>query len=194
MPILPAEPDCNPPGLWDELPSPHRNGDAVWWCLHTKPRQEKSIARDLRKEGIYYYLPQVVKEARTPQGRKIKSIIPLFAGYMFLNGDSNDRLVALRGNRLVGVLEVLDQETLAHDLKNIYTMLSSGLPVTPEAELPVGATVRITAGPLTGIMGKVVRRGKRDHFVAAVNFLGRGAMVELEQWQLEPVADDAAPG
>ncbi len=104
-----------------------RNGEAVWWCLHTKPRQEKATARDLRMQEIVYYLPQVVKESRTPQGRKIQSVVPLFPGYVFINGDVNDRLTALRGHRLVNVLEVVDQESLARDLRQIHTMLSSGL-------------------------------------------------------------------
>ena len=87
MPILPAEPDCNPPNLWDD-PSIHAaNGEAVWWCLHTKPRQEKATARELGAQGLVYYLPQVLKETRTPKGRKIQSIVPLFTGYMFLKGD-----------------------------------------------------------------------------------------------------------
>src|SRR5271166_4159480 len=84
MPILPAEPDCNPPNLWDDPAVHAANGEVVWWCLHTKPRQEKATARDLRNEGLVYYLPQVVKETRTPKGRKIQSIVPLFMGYMFL--------------------------------------------------------------------------------------------------------------
>ncbi len=64
-------------------------------------------------------------------------------------------------------------------------MLSSGLPVTPEDAVPVGATVRITTGRLTGMVGKVIRRAKRDQFVAVVRFLGRGAMVDLQDWQVE---------
>ena len=66
-------------------------------------------------------------------------------------------------------------------------MLSTGLPISPEPAMPVGATVRIVTGPLTGIVGTVVRRGKRDQFVAVVNFLGRGAMVDLQDWQVEQV-------
>ncbi len=42
-------------------------------------------------------------------------------------------------------------------------------------------------GPLTGITGTVIRRGNRDQFVAVVNFLGRGATVDLEDWQVEQV-------
>jgi transcription antitermination factor NusG len=189
MPILPAEPDCNPLTLWDEAsPLPARNG-AAWWCLHTKPRQEKSIARDLHIADVVYYLPQMQRESRTPQGRRLRSQVPCFPGYMFFYGDSNDRMVALRGNRLVNVLEVTDQDGLIRDLRRIHAVLHSGLPIFEEPSVPVGATVRITNGPLTGLTGKVVRRGKRDHFVAIVDFLGRGAAVELQNWQVEPVPD-----
>jgi transcription antitermination factor NusG len=188
MPILPAEPDCHPSDLWDEAASMPVKDGAVWWCLHVKPRQEKATARELRKQEVVYYLPQVMKETRTPQGRRIQSVAPLFAGYVFLNGDANDRLVALRGNRLVNVLEVVDQTGLVRDLRQIHQMLNSGLPVSAEPMMPVGATVRIVTGPLTGIVGTVIRRGNRDQFVAVVQFLGRGATVDLEDWQVEQVA------
>jgi transcriptional antiterminator RfaH len=186
MPILPAEPDYYPPDLWRD---PHsiscRKDDAVWWCLHSKPRQEKAIGRELGKLGITFYLPQVLKEDRTPQGRKIRSVIPLFPSYLFLYGGPNDRLAALKGNRLVSMLEVKDQDSLERDLRQIHRMLSSGLPVQPEPTVPVGARVKIASGPLAGLEGTVIRRGKRDQFVAVVHFLGRGATVDLEDWQVE---------
>ncbi|HZW32640.1 MAG TPA: transcription termination/antitermination NusG family protein [Isosphaeraceae bacterium] len=187
MPILPAEPDCYPPDLWEEAASIPVKDEAAWWCLHTKPRQEKATARELRKQGVVYYLPQVLRESRTPQGRRIQSIVPLFAGYLFFHGDASDRLLALRGNRLVNVLEVADQDGLVRDLRQVHQMLNSGLPVSPEPMMPIGATVRIVTGPLTGITGTVIRRGNRDQFVAVVQFLGRGATVDLEDWQVEQV-------
>jgi len=187
MPILPAEPDFNPPNLWDDPATLPAEDGVCWWCLHTKPRQEKATARDLRKAGITYYLPQVLRESRTPQGRKIQSVVPLFGGYMFLKGDRNDRLEALRAHRLVNVLEVADQEAIARDLYQIHMMLSSGMTVSEEPVVPVGANVRIMTGPLTGMVGKVVRRGKRDQFVAVVRFLARGATVDLRDWQVERV-------
>src|SRR3954468_5851544 len=148
MPILPAEPDFYPPDLWETPRSTsHGKGEAVWWCLHAKPRQEKATGRELRKLGLTFYLPQVLKEDRTPQGRKTRSVIPLFPGYLFLHGDHNDRLAALRGNRLVGVLEVADQASIERDLHQIHTMLSSGLLVEPEPTAPVGSRVRIITGP-----------------------------------------------
>ena len=190
MPILPAEADFYPPELWDDsMPAVGRKPQGVWWCLHAKPRQEKAAARELRKLQFTFYLPQAIKEDRTPQGRKIRSVIPLFPGYLFLHGDASARLEVLRGDRLVRILEIDDQAAIERDLRQIHTMLNSGLPVLPEPSAPVGAKVRIITGPLKGIVGTVIRRGKKDQFVAVVQFLGRGAMVELQDWQVEQVTD-----
>jgi transcriptional antiterminator RfaH len=188
MPILPAEPDLFPDNLWEGDPQRIR-AEGRWWCLHAKPRQEKAVARELRVRGVAYYLPQVVHEDRTPQGRKTRSIIPLFPSYLFLLGDDHDRLAALRGNRLANILEVPDQTQLERDLRQVHQMLSSGLAVVGEPIVPVGARVRIKTGPLAGIEGTVIRRGKRDQFVAVVRFLGRGATVDLEDWQVEQILD-----
>jgi transcription antitermination factor NusG len=186
MPILPAEPEMYPDDLWQEVglktDSQHR-----WWCLHTKPRQEKMAARVLRKRQVPYYLPRVTHESRIPSGRRIRSVLPLFPGYLFLHGDDYQRTEARTGNHLANILEVPDQATLEQDLRQIHQMLSSGLPVIPEPTHVVGSKIQIRTGPLKGMIGTVIRRGKQDHFVAQVQFLGRGAMIELQDWQVEPV-------
>jgi hypothetical protein len=96
----------------------------------------------------------------------------------------------LKTNRLVNILEVIDQEGLVRDLRQVHRMLSSGLEIEPEATAPIGGRVRIASGPLTGLVGTVVRRGKRDHFVAVVQILGLGATVALEDWQVEILSQD----
>jgi transcriptional antiterminator RfaH len=183
MPILPAEPDLYPADLWEGATT--GNAGRRWWCLHTKPRMEKATARDLRAMRLPYYLPQVVHEDRTPQGRRTRSVLPLFTGYLFLLGDEQDRVRSMKPNRLVRVLDVPDQHGLEHDLRQVHRVLSSGLPVVAEPQAPVGSTVRILSGPLQGLEGRVVRRGKRDQFIAVVRFLGGGATVELQDWQVE---------
>jgi len=194
MPILPAEPDFHPPGLWDDPATiATEKPDARWWCLHAKPRQEKAIARDLRRDGLTFYLPQAIQETRTPKGRKVRSLIPLFPGYVFLYGDWNDRGSALKGNRLVAVIQVDDQKALERDLRQIQRMLGSGLPIEAEPEIAAGSLVRIKGGPLAGLEGRVIQRVNGHHFVAAVRFLGRGARVQLRDWEVETLADPQAP-
>jgi transcription antitermination factor NusG len=191
MPILPAEPDYYPPDLWRNgaiAPADPIDGSTpCWWCLHTKPRQEKATARYLGSQHLAYYLPLYLHESRTPAGRKIRSTLPLFAGYLFLHGNQAARLAALQGNTLVRVLEVSPQDRLDSDLRQIHRLLSSGLSVSPEPTHPVGAAVRISSGPLTGLKGVIVRRERGDRFVAVVEFLNLGAAVQLEDWQVERI-------
>lgn len=190
MPILAPETDFYPETLWDDPPpAPGDSTDARWWCLHTKPRQEKAVARDLQDAKVGFYLPQVNNERRTPQGRKVTSLLPLFTGYLFLKGDEEDRMTAMHGNRLANVLQVFDQETLDKDLRDIHKFLSSGLPVSAEPRAVPGTKVEVKSGPLAGLAGTVVRRGNGNHFVAMVQFLSRGASVELQDWQVELMAE-----
>jgi transcriptional antiterminator RfaH len=129
-----------------------------------------------------------------PSGRKIASLIPLFPGYLFLLGEDRHRVEAMKGNHLVSVLDVADQAGLERDLSQIHRMLSSGLPVASDPTHPVGARIRITCGPLEGLVGTVVRRQGQGHrFVAVVAFLNRGASVELKDWEAELIDPPPVP-
>jgi len=190
MPILPAEPELYPEDLWSRKePEARVAGGRRWWCLHAKPRQEKTTARHLHARRIPFYLPMVAREGRTPSGRKTRSLVPLFAGYLFLLGDDMQRLQAFQANSLVQILEIEDQLAIDGDLRRIDQMLRSGLPVESEAGYPVGAPIRIVSGPLAGLVGVVTRRGDRDRFTALVQVLRQGAAVTLEDWQVESIAD-----
>lgn len=190
MPILPSEPDRYPPDLWTGTP-PAADAGRRWWCLHTRPRQEKVTARHLRSRGLTFYLPLHEQTGRTPGGRVRRSFPPLFPGYVFLHGDDSARVEALKGNTLVSILQVGDSDALNDDLRQIHQMLASGLPVRPEPTYPIGARVQILDGPLQGLVGTVTRRDGRDEFIAVVRFLGRGVLVELRDWQVGPA--DASP-
>jgi transcriptional antiterminator RfaH len=116
-------------------------------------------------------------------------MLPLFPGYLFLHGDDSRRGEALPGDHLANLLEVADQAALERDLRQIHRVLSSGLPIAPEPTPASGATIRILAGPLRGLIGTAIRRGGRDRFVAPVRFLGRGVTVDLQDWRVEAVQD-----
>ena len=190
MPILPAEPEMYPDTLLD-VERLGNEENRRWWCLHTKPRQEKMLAGALRARAVAHYLPKLAQETRTPGGRKIRSTVPLFPGYLFLYGDDHDRAEAIQGNHLANMLEIWDQAALERDLRRIHRMLSSGMAITPEPNFLVGEHVRILTGPLRGLIGTVTRRNGRDRFVAVVQFLGRGAAIDLQDWQVEPADDES---
>lgn len=186
MPILPAEPDLYPDGLFDDDSA--TAAGRSWLVLHTKPRQEKSLARGLRSAGVPFYLPTIRRRSRV-RGRVVSAHVPLFAGYLFLLGTREDRLAALTTNRVVRTLPVGDQALLWHDLRQVRRLIVSGAAITPEDRLGPGAAVEVTHGPLAGLRGTIIRTATGRRFVVQVDFIQRGASVLLDDCVLQPIAE-----
>ena len=67
MPILGEEPNLYPDALLDQASSDAT--DRRWFALYTKARQEKSLARELLKYRVPFYLP-LVKKTSISRGRR----------------------------------------------------------------------------------------------------------------------------
>jgi transcriptional antiterminator RfaH len=189
MPLLPLEAFVYPPRLLALEAGEEPRG--VWWALHVKPRAEKALARDLLKLEHAFFLP-LSKRSWQCRGRSQTSFMPLFPGYLFLQGDEGARLAALQTNRVVHALPVPDGRKLRADLARIFRLMEVGLPIAPEERLQPGMPVVLTAGPLAGLQGKVLRRDSQLRFVVEVDFIQRGASVQVEGWMLEPSERTAA--
>ena len=184
MPLLPLEPFL----FSDELlsnPAPESESPERWWVLHTRPRAEKALARLCVKKNLPFFLPLYHKKWRS-QGRLQSSYLPLFPGYVFLMGDGEVRLGALETNLVAQVLPVVDQRRLHEDLARVNQLITSDSTVTPEGRLEPGTEVTITGGPLAGLEGKVIKRGKNCVFFIEVKFLQQGVSVEIDGWMIEP--------
>jgi transcriptional antiterminator RfaH len=157
-----------------------------WWLLHTRSRQEKVVAQELLRLGHSLYLPLVQRRSMT-RGRPRVASVPLFPGYVFLFGDGNARLAALKTNRLAAVHEVADGDKLRQDLSTVASLISIGAPLTPEDRLEPGQRVRIKSGPCCGLEGTLVKRHGRGKLVVWISQLLQGASVEIDDCTLEAV-------
>jgi hypothetical protein len=45
----------------------------------------------------------------------------------------------------------------------------------------------VVSGPLSGVVGRLVRRGPQDLLILAVNLLNSGASVHVSAWDIEPL-------
>jgi transcriptional antiterminator RfaH len=185
MPVLPLEPFVFPDDLLQSSRTAAEDGSR-WWVLHTRPRAEKCLARRLLGRGLPFFLPLYKRQWRNRQ-RVLRSYVPLFPSYVFLHGEGVARLHALETNLIARVLAVEDQRQLEADLARVYRMVTSDAPVLPEDRLEPGTQVDITAGPLTGLQGTVLRRGKQLKLYVEVQFLRRGVSVEIESWMIQPL-------
>jgi transcriptional antiterminator RfaH len=175
----------NPPVTWPEN-VPLANFAGRWWVAHTKSRNEKALAHDLVGRQISYFLPMSWKMRRRA-GRKIRSLLPVFSGYLFFSGDENQRVDVLRTNRVAGIIAVEDQDRLVRELSQIEKAVRTGAPLLPHRYLKAGRLVRVTAGPMADLEGIVVRSKNATRLVLQVDILGEATSVEVDADIIEPI-------
>jgi len=160
--------------------------DGRWWVLHTKARNEKALAWDLLSRDVSYFLPMVEK-VRTTRGRRIKTVVVLFPGYVFLCGCDQDRYTAMTTNRVASAIDVVDQGRIVKELTAIQKALDTPKQLDPFPYLQAGRRCVVTSGPLKGIEGRLVRRKNIDRLVLQVHVLGQAVSTEIDAALLEVI-------
>lgn len=186
MPILRAEPDIQPASLFTD-PSKLVKGKKKWSLLQTLTRCEKAVMRILDSKGCDFFGPVIKHSSKTPRGRAMTSYKPLFDGYVFLWGDDDDFYIAQRAKGLQTIHSVQDQENLTRELRQIWRIQQENLEVTPVEKLEEGRLARIETGPLAGIEGTILRYQGGTRLLVAVNSVGRGASIEIDEKNVKPV-------
>ena len=184
MPVLKHEADTYPPGLF-ELESP-------WLVAHVRSRQEKGLARYLHSFGVPFYLPQMEKRVRRA-GRTVVSFLPLFGGYLFFRGGSEERLRAQRSDLVVSILEAPDQGALAAELQQLHALQVGRGRLIPHPYIAAGDFVAITEGAFAGYRGVVVREKGQERLVVSVSMIRQSVAVEIDREFLRPDVRAAAP-
>ena len=174
MPILDAEPDQFPPDLFAADDDGRR-----WVAAHTRPRQEKAVARELFAARVPFYLPCDRRRVKV-RTKIVLSRPPLFAGYVFARVAEGDRGRVQFNPRVASLLPVADQARLWDDLRRVRRILDLGEPVTAERTLEPGTPVTMRAGPLTGMTGTVVKAAGGFKFVVRVDFIRQGLSVVVD--------------
>jgi len=187
MPILEREIDVFPEDLLTAV-ADDIDQETKWWAVYTRSRQEKELMRGLRALDIAFYCPIIPHKTRSPSGRVRTSYIPLFSNYLFMYGDGFARYRALQTNLISNTIEVSDGLELTHDLRQIQRLIELGAPLTVEARLQPGTRVRIKHGAMAGISGVILKRDGQSHLQVAVNFLQQGALLKLEDFQVEELS------
>ena len=195
MPILKREPDIYPADLFESgiaLSKPSQE-EVHWWCVYTEVRREKDLTRKLASMKIPHYAPVIPKRYRSPNGRLRTSYIPLFANYLFMLADEEQRHTALTTNCIRKCSEVNDFEMLVSDLTQIYTVIQSGVPLTAESKLAAGDKVKVRTGPFAGYEGIVLRREGKTRLLLSIRFLEEGVSMAIDEGQLDIIEKHEAP-
>src|SRR3954470_8863959 len=127
MPILPSETSLFPANLLEDFTTAH--SERRWWAIYTRSRMEKSLARQLLAMEVPFYLPLIPKTSRIA-GRAVKSMLPLFGGYLFMYGTDEERIQTLDTDRVAHVWQASQVDEMTRDLQNVQALIGSGVPLS----------------------------------------------------------------
>lgn len=157
-----------------------------WYAVQTCSRHEKCVAQQLGQRSVEHFLP-VYDSVRRWKDRKVRLELPLFPGYVFVRLAILDRLRVLQipsVARLVGFggipTALPDKEIEA--LKNAQ---GCGVRAEPHPFLTAGRRVRIKAGPLSGLVGILLRRRGNLRVVLSIDTVQRSIVVDADLADLE---------
>jgi len=156
----------------------------TWWVALTKSRREKALAHFLAQRGIGYFLP-MVKKQQPSRLRTRFSMVPLFPGYVFFQGNVQQRYLAYSSNHIARAIQVKQKEKLLDELHSIQRVLSSGTPVYPYDFLSEGQRVRITNGPMCGVEGIIDRKKNNYRLVLQIETIAQAIALDLEASMVE---------
>ena len=186
MPILKKEDDLFPNDLF-ENEALLADESKSWWCIYTMSRREKDLMRKLTTREIAHYGPVIPKRFRSPNGRLRTSWIPLFPNYIFMFGGEEERVAALTTNCISKCNRVEEGDELIDTLRQIKSIIDTGVPLTPEGRLEPGNQVRVKSGHFAGFEGTVLRREGKTRFLLNVQYLNQGVSIEIDEGLLEVI-------
>jgi transcription termination/antitermination protein NusG len=158
-----------------------------WFAVHTRSRHEKSASEQLRSREVETFLPLYQSTRRWRNGDHNVQL-PLFPGYTFVHIPLKDRLHVLKVPGVVRIVGFNGAPVPLEDeeVEGLRSALASGIKAAPHPYLTVGRRVRITAGPLNGQHGILVRRKGALRVILSITLIQRSVLVDLGINELEP--------
>ena len=160
-----------------------------WFAIWTRSRHEKLVRDQLEKKSdVDVFLPTIGKWSRW-KDRKKKIDWPLFPGYVFARFVSDERVGILK---VEGVVQIISNNGMLSaipdaEIDSIRTLVESELAYDPVPLIKEGDMVKVTSGPLKGVIGRLItKKGVQARLVLSVDLIGQAVSVEVDAADVKP--------
>ena len=151
-----------------------------WFVVRTKPRRENLAEQSLARRGVTVFCPRILE----PVGWKSDwTTVPLFPGYAFVRIDLQREYHTVAWTPgIKGFVAFGELPTPVHPDVVRFLLEEGGYDgvIRPAARLRAGERVKITRGPLAGLIGIIEKScPERGRIRVLMEFLRENAPVEL---------------
>lgn len=163
-------------------------GQPNWYAASTRAHHEKKVAQQLGLRSVEHFLP-LYECVRQRKDRQVRLQLPLFPGYVFVRLALRDRLRVLQIPSVANLVSCNGTPAaLAEaEIEALKASLKLGVQAAPHPYLTVGQWVRVTAGPLAGLEGIVIRSKKQLRFVISLDAIQRSIRLDIDAALLSPL-------
>ena len=161
--------------------------ESNWYAIWTRSRHEKLVRDQLDKKHVEVFLPTIGKWSHW-KDRKKKIDWPLFPGYLFARFEVDDRIKVLKCDGVSQIISNNGQMSPVPEIEieSIRTLVESELAYDPVPLIKEGDMVKVTHGPLRGVVGRLVRKGAHARLVLSVDLIGQAVSVEVDASDVKP--------
>jgi len=160
-----------------------------WYALYTRHQHEKCVHQILTGKGFEAFLP-LYTTAHQWKDRVKRVSLPLFPCYVFLRGPLAQWLPVLTTPGVHTVVGFGGQPASisSPEIEAIRRVIESPLKAEPHPYLKCGDRVRVTAGPLRGLEGILLRKKNWCKLLLSVEMLQRSVAVEIDVAMVQRVS------
>lgn len=152
-----------------------------WHALHARYQHEKPVLQALLSKGHTVFLP-LYGATHLWRRRPTRLHLPLFPGYLFIQGGIDRQLQILSTPGVIGIVKLgrLPAVVPPEQIAAVRRIVENSPHVEPHAFLQSGDRVTVASGPLQGVEGILVRTKGAFRLVISMEMLGRSASVEID--------------
>lgn len=161
---------------------------SAWYAVWTRSRHERLVYHELGLHQVEAFLPTIARWS-VWKDRKKQIEWPLFPGYCFARFDDDARYTVLNCAGVAAVVSFDGTPAPIPDteIENIRKLVTSALRYDPCPFIREGMLVEVVRGPLTGVLGRLVRKGSHAHLVLAVELVSGAVSVQVDAADVTPV-------
>ena len=162
-----------------------------WYAIYVRSRSEKKVVAQLEDIGVEVFLPLITR-IKQWSDRKKKVEEPLFKSYVFVHSTIKQHIPILNVYGVIKFVTFEHQAVVVPEnqivaIKRYIDDFDEKERELTNAELQVGDMVRITNGPMQGLIGRLQSIKDKRQIIVYIEAVGQYIPVSISRAKVEAI-------